>query len=318
MSTNPSRLASKQELETRIRSERKAVLLVNMHARRAARCYHRAEELFAAKGLHITERYLVRDSGSLEKQIVTALSSRPALFIVASGDGTIAQVVSHLAYTDTVLGYLPLGTTNNFGRSLRIPPDLDGAVDVIANGKVADVDLAQVNGAYFANMVSIGLSVNVAAWASRPLKRVLGRSAYGLCAFGAVLTHQPFEIEITVGNKTHSLQTHQFNVANGRMHSGLPIAADASIDNRTLAAYSLGGQSRSSAIRAMLTQILTTHWPMRSKSLFAGHNLILVTNPPQKIEIDGEVRKAPADGRYRFEVAGEALKVLVPASFKDE
>lgn len=147
MNASPRPLASKQELEARIRSERKAVLLVNMHARRAARCYDRAEELFAAKGLHITERYLVRDSGSLEERIVTALSSRPALFIVASGDGTIAQVVNHLAYSDTVLGYLPLGTTHNFGRSLSIPRNLDGEVNVIADGKVADVDLARVNGA---------------------------------------------------------------------------------------------------------------------------------------------------------------------------
>ena len=65
----------------------------------------------------------------------------PVRIIVGGGDGTISSVVDAFAYRATVFGLLPLGTANSFARSLEIPLDLEGAVDVIAHGKVADVDL---------------------------------------------------------------------------------------------------------------------------------------------------------------------------------
>ena len=309
--------STKEALEGRIRRERKAVLLINTRARRAG-SHREAEERLLAAGFQITSRHLVDDPKSLEEHIVQALFPRPPLLIVGSGDGTIAQVVDHLAYTDTVLGYLPLGTTNNFGRSLMIPRNFRRAVDVIANGKVADVDLGQVNGDYFANMVGMGISATVAGHTPRLLKRAIGRLAYGLSSFGTLLVHKPFTLELTVHASTQTLRTHQFSIANGRMHSGWPIASDASVDNRTLVAYSLGSATRASALRAILLQAMTSKQSMKRKNYFTGRSLKVVTSPPQDIEIDGEIKKAADAGEYVFEVAGEALKVLVPQQFKDE
>ena len=46
---------------------------------------------------------------------------------------------------------LPLGTANSFARTLGIPLDLTGAIDVLVNGKVANIDLGKINEDYFAN-----------------------------------------------------------------------------------------------------------------------------------------------------------------------
>ena len=45
------------------------------------------------------------------------------LVIVGGGDGTIRTVLPALARRDVVLGILPLGTANNFARSVGVPMD---------------------------------------------------------------------------------------------------------------------------------------------------------------------------------------------------
>src|SRR5512133_262500 len=82
-------------------------------------------------------------------------------------------------------GVLPLGTTNNFARSLGLPLHLPAALRILTEGKVADVDLGHVAGRHFANLTSLGLSVQVAEHVPHLLKRVLGRAALSADRAGA-------------------------------------------------------------------------------------------------------------------------------------
>ena len=66
-----------------------------------------------------------------------------------------------LAGTNVVLSVLPLGTANDFARTLEIPNNLAEACAAVADGKVVDVDLGRANGEPFLNVASAGLSVAV-------------------------------------------------------------------------------------------------------------------------------------------------------------
>src|SRR5688500_12087713 len=124
----------KQDLEQRIRRERRAVLVVNCRSRRGARLRPRAEALIRARGFTIARTYAVTDPGPLDAVLGEAMTGRPPLLVLGSGDGTVASVVDHLAGTDTVLGYLPMGTTNNLARSLGLPLRLARAVALLGSG----------------------------------------------------------------------------------------------------------------------------------------------------------------------------------------
>ena len=95
--------------------------------------------------------------------------------MVGGGDGTLSEAVHQFAHRDLCLGVLPLGTTNNFARNLGLPLHLPGAMRILTEGKVADVDLGHVAGRHFANLTSLGLSVQVAEHVPHLLKRVLPR-----------------------------------------------------------------------------------------------------------------------------------------------
>jgi diacylglycerol kinase (ATP) len=172
----------------------------------------------------------VHRPGQLEASLAAALDLRPDPLIAGGGDGTLSLAARHLAYRDIALGVLPLGTANNFARTLGIPLNVAAAVGVLASGKVADVDLGQADGTFFANLVSVGLSGHVAATVWHDVKRLLGRAAYPLTALARLPGHRPFQATTTTGDRRCTVKTRQLDIANGSFHAGRPITGDASAD----------------------------------------------------------------------------------------
>lgn len=302
-------MKSLQELEKHITAQKRAVLLVNTHSRHGEELFSQAKKLLTERGFTFAATYTIQNPKLLNMTMHEVMKDKPALVIVGSGDGTISEVVGHLAYTDTVLGFLPLGTTNNFGRSLGLPLQLTEAVDTIANGHVSEVDLGVINGNYFANIASIGMSVEVAASVPAKLKRVAGRFAYTLSGIPAFIGHEPFVSTIVADHTTHTIHTHQLIIANGRFHSGNEFATDASIDNARLAVFPIGDTSKFAFVLGMARLLLGKKGSQKEEKIIMAHEITILTDPPRDVEIDGEVKtKTPV----RASVAPKALKVIVP------
>src|SRR5205085_1593516 len=157
------RMRSKSSLSAAIRQGRRAAVVVNTRSRRGRRLYPAVRARLDASGFDVLGSFPFGRTGGLDDSLAAAIDLRPDLLIVGGGDGTISEAARRLAYRDMALGILPLGTTNNFARTLGIPLNVPGAIGVLAAGKVADVDLGKAGDAIFANLVSAGLSGRVAA-----------------------------------------------------------------------------------------------------------------------------------------------------------
>jgi diacylglycerol kinase family enzyme len=106
-------------------------------------------EIIVAEGDAIAEAALkARDRG--ERGKLDAV-------VVGGGDGTIRSVANVLAGSALPMGILPMGTLNHFARDLKLPFDLDLAIDIISHKELRTVDLGSVNGAIFVNNSSVGV-----------------------------------------------------------------------------------------------------------------------------------------------------------------
>jgi YegS/Rv2252/BmrU family lipid kinase len=312
---------TKAELERAIRSGGRAVLIINTRSRRGRRLFASARRRLAG-GVRLVAVFPVPDPVELGSVFRTALALRPDLIVVGGGDGTLKEAAGHLVHRDVALGVLPLGTTNNFARSLGLPLRLAGAAGVIRHGKVADVDAGLVGtaadavaGEVFANMVSLGMSVAVAERAPAGLKRLIGRSAYALTALHRMPVHQPFRATVRTADNVFDFVTHQLNIANGAHHSGRLIARDAGPDDRRLAVYRLGDKSRHRLAGATLRHIFAGYRRSLDEAAFITTREVHVeTDPPLPVDVDGEIR-----GRTPVTVTllPNALRVLVPLEFRD-
>jgi len=81
------------------------------------------------------------------------------------GDGTVNEVATGIAGSDTALGVLPGGSTNVFARTIGLPNDPVAAAELLANGiDAADfrpIGLGRVNGRFFCFNTGVGYDAAV-------------------------------------------------------------------------------------------------------------------------------------------------------------
>src|SRR5207302_2347628 len=149
---------------------REIVLVTSPHAGRAAKL-NRARAALQAEGLQIRSELTIEQLPRLAEATKTAPDEVEPLVVAAGGDGTVGAVANEMAETGLVLGILPLGTSNDFARSLEIPMRIERAARVLRTGQVSTVDLGRLVAPgeaprHFVHAATAGLNVSFAKLAT--------------------------------------------------------------------------------------------------------------------------------------------------------
>ena len=120
---------------------REALVVVSLHARRVQAGLVPALIRLQDEGVRILAVHPLRDLHGVQDVIAMARDRGIKLVITAGGDGTVGAAVNCMAYSDMALGVLPLGTSNDFARSLGLPLDLRDACATIARAAARTIDL---------------------------------------------------------------------------------------------------------------------------------------------------------------------------------
>jgi YegS/Rv2252/BmrU family lipid kinase len=230
-----------------------------------------------------------------------------SVVIGMGGDGTLHLLANALARSQTVLGVVPLGTGNDFARSLNLPLDPFQALEVIRTGRVRRVDLGRVNGHYFLNVAGVGMSSELHRLATADDKRRWGKWSYWL-AFARHLAHRhalPIEIDVAPG--LHA--AYQVLIANGpSFGGGMRVAEEATVTEGLLDTVVVEPGWRSllagalAPRKTLIERLASRH--VRSR------RVTLRTPGPVELMLDGDRHRGRSP--LQFEVVPRALRVLVP------
>ncbi len=307
-------------------SSEPTALFVNTGARQGLERFEEVRDCLSALGVPLAHAAALEDPEVLLRQVRAAADGGVQRIIVGGGDGTLSAAAGELAGRDVRMGVLPLGTGNDFARSLGIPTDLASACRVIANGAERCVDVGLSNGRAFLNAASIGLSTAITRRLSPNLKRRFGRGAFAVSAATEAVSHRPFRAELEIDGVAHSFDAHQVVVANGRYHGGgRLVAPNASPDDRRLDVYVI--QSRQTAFpdeaepargrvqdlwtlfRVGVLLVRGRHLEHPAVTHFRATRVRLDAEPAQELDVDGELR---GETPIEFGVRPASLRVLVP------
>ena len=131
------------------------------------------------------------------------------LLVCAGGDGTFNEVARGLMEAKKngknvpAIGYIPVGTVNDFATSLDIPKEIAVAVYVILNGINKAVDIGSFETgdkdelySYFTYVAAFGAFTEVAYETSQDVKNVIGKAAYFLQGVKSFPTIRPYNLKI--------------------------------------------------------------------------------------------------------------------------
>ena len=289
---------------------RSAILIVNALSRQGRKQFDAAREKLRAAGIELIDAIAVEKPGTLQRIVADAMTKKPPMLIVGGGDGSLSCAVDALVGGDTVFALLPLGTANSFARSLAIPLDLDGAVEVIAKGESCRIDLGMIDDDYYCNCAAIGLSTKIGGHIPPLLKKTLGRFGYLIWAAYQSMKFRSFRLAIVHDGVREEIDALEVRIANGPYHGGVELVDDADPQSGEIVVQAVVGRSPAQLGWSWLASWLHLRARRDTTVEYHGREIRIETIPPLKVSIDGEVlAKTP----FTAKVAPKAVHVMVPA-----
>lgn len=154
--------------------------------------------------------------------------------IAVGGDGTIIEILNGIDEHPVSLGIIPMGTGNDFARSVNIPQNVDEALNIIRQGKTKQLDIGNVNGIKFMNSSGIGIDGKIISITRNIKKMIPGSLAYLISTIMSVATFKAFNVKIELDNETINETCLLIAIGNGRYFGGgMKITPQAELDNGT-------------------------------------------------------------------------------------
>ncbi|ATE65526.1 diacylglycerol/lipid kinase family protein [Rhizorhabdus dicambivorans] len=286
-----------------------AVLIVNALSRQGRKQFEAACAKLRDAGIELTEAIAVEQPGTLPDRVARVMREKPPMLIVGGGDGSLSCAVDELVGTDTVFSVLPLGTANSFARSLGIPLDLDGAIDVITGGERRRIDLGMIDGDYYCNCAAIGLSTKIGGQIPPKLKKSLGRLGYLIWAAWQSMKFRSFKLIVIHDGVREEMDALEVRIANGPYHGGVELVDEADPESGEIVVQAVVGRSPSQLGWSWLASWLRLRARKDTTVEYRGRAIEVETIPPLKVSIDGEVlAKTP----FTAKIAPKAVWVMVP------
>jgi diacylglycerol kinase (ATP) len=229
------------------------------------------------------------------------------------GDGTVMEVADSLRGTDVPLAIFPGGTGNAMSGELGIPVDLPAAVTLVANGPydIRTIDMAMANEQSFLLRVGIGFEAHLTN-IDQELKNRFGTLAYAFNALNELRVLTPARYKIKVDGLVETVEGVSCMVANSGNISmgGLKLSQKIDVADGLLDVVVFTNANLLTLINitaSMLTHADSTEQPQVMH--WQGKEVIVETDPPQSISIDGEQVEPQT---IKAHILPQSVKVVVP------
>lgn len=257
---------------------------------------------------------LCKSGENLRDLTDAALRSGARIIAAGGGDGTISSVGAALVGADAALGVLPLGTLNHFAKDLGIPLELEAAAQNLISGRVARVDVGEVNGRIFLNNSSLGIYPRVVSQRDQRREQLgWGKWPALVWATVVVLRRYPLlDVHLRMSGAELKRRTPFVFVGNNEYQiEGFNLGARSCLDAGHLSLYITRDLGRLGLLRLALRAFLRRLRDDKDFDALCVEDVAIETRRRGlRVSTDGEVTLMTAP--FRFRVRRAALQVIVP------
>lgn len=196
--------------------------------------WNRISDLFRKNNIRIFPMFTER-KGHATELVRESIGKGFRRIVSVGGDGTLNEIVNgiftqnHCTSSEIILGAIPVGTGNDWGRMFGIPTVYEGSIQLIREPKLLLHDIGIIsyyNGIekrnrYFINIAGLGFeAVVVRKTNAQKDKGKSNKAIYFLNLLSSLLTYRNTKAEITIDGKQTTCNVFSINVGNGRYCGG--------------------------------------------------------------------------------------------------
>ena len=167
------------------------------------------------------------------REFAIRYSAEVDVVVVSGGDGTLNEVIDGIiaAGTNTKIGYIPSGSTNDFASSVGLPKGIMDAAQVVLTGTPTAFDIGSFNGRYFSYVASFGAFTSTSYSVPQNLKNIMGHTAYVLQGIRDIVNIKKIWARITTDEGTPNEEVHEGYYIFGAVCNSTSVGGLLKLDN---------------------------------------------------------------------------------------
>ena len=157
------------------------------------------------------------------------------LIVCAGGDGTLENTVCgymKMGEKKVPIGYIPVGTTNDFARSIKLSRKPIEAAKQIVTGTENFIDVGRMDDKYFIYIAAFGMFTDISYSTKQSLKKVMGHSAYIIEGVKNIANYRSYKLKaefdgaVVTGEYIYGMITNSFSVAGFKIRGSKHVILD--------------------------------------------------------------------------------------------
>ena len=251
---------------------------------------------------------ITRRGGHARELALAAVQDRADLLIVWGGDGTLNEVGTAAAGSETAIGIIPAGSGNGFAAALGIPRDPVRALAKALGPRVQAIDVGVLGERRFLNVAGIGIDARIAALFNQRARGSRGKWPYISIGVTQGCRYKSLEYTVQLDADPVRYRALLIAFANGREYGmGARLAPRAQLDDGLLDAFIV--EDRPVVSRFWHARHLARGTVDRAPRVVTAkvRTAVVESSEPIEYHVDGE--PGTAMGRLEIGVLPGALKV---------
>lgn len=281
----------------------KVAIILNGISTRKKIIYHKL--LPRLHTLYAVEIFETRSSHDVVALASKAVDNGFDVILAAGGDGTLHHVINGVvagredSKNLPVLGVLPIGTGNDFARTLKITSRVDQILSLLQSFQPAYIDVGKIEFTtddglkekrYFINVADVGMGAAVVKKVNSMGSSIGSSLSYYLAIVSTFFTYKPINVTVTTPSWNWNGKLRTLAIANGKYFGhGLCIAPNAKPDDNMFETFICGNASVWDFIRHSETMKKDKYIKHAHVFYKQANTLDLHSNLPCAIEADGEL-----------------------------
>lgn len=230
--------------------------------------------------------------------------------VAVGGDGTMNEIAGVLAGTGVVFGLVPTGSGNGLAGHLRLPTDIDEALDVATGDNVVAIDTGTVNGHAFFNVMGSGFDAEIGRLFNQTANR--GFFNYVATTLRQFFSYPLQRYDVRADNAELSMRAFLLAVANSTQYgNNARIAPRAQVDDGLLDIVAVTSRHPIDAMGLAARMFAGSIDRSPHVVTCRARSITVRRSAPGLIHTDGEVISTEAD--LQIEIRPRSLRIAVPA-----
>ena len=271
---------------------RKLLLIINPVAGRnqAQADLFKMVRVFAEHDCEVTV-YPTRGPQDCTRKVLTD-AGRFDLVVCCGGDGTLNEMVSGMMQREepVPMGYIPLGSTNDFAASLHLPSHVEEAALRCVEGTAFHMDVGSLNDRYFNYIAAFGAFTEASYATPQQIKNALGHLAYILEGVKSLGRLQPIHVRITADGETFE-EDYLFGAVTNTVSLGGVLRLDPSrvlLDDGMYELLLVKNPQNPAEAQAMLSALMLQNYDGPLVRMLRASDILFESNHEISWTIDGE------------------------------